>query len=117
MYMTKKLSDFVAEFNETDEDFVACHYINEFDGNKESLVRFIIQDKRKPKLKEFLDEKQKMRYYWPGVSPAKMVSVIKTYTKGQRYSEFFHCVYRLRHTEGLEDKIKELIPEGNRESV
>lgn len=117
MYMTKKLSDFIKDFDETDEDFVAIHYLNEFDGNKESLVRFIIQDKRKPKLKEFLDDKQKMRYYWPGISPAKMVSVIKTYTRGQRYSEFLHCVYRLRHTEGLEDKIKELIPEGNRESV
>lgn len=41
MYLTKKLSDFIKDFNETDEDFVACHYLNEEAENALLLARCV----------------------------------------------------------------------------
>lgn len=116
MYREKVLDEFIEQFKDTDEDFFAIYWHNPL-NNQQSLVRFILQDKRKPKKKEFDSETQKAHYYWPGVNAPKAIAVIKSYAKSQRYSDCFHCVYRINHTEGLEDKLKELIPEANREAI
>lgn len=111
------MNDFIQEFKDSDEDFIAIHYQNPMDANKEHLSRLLIQNRAKPKQKFFSSEDEKVHYYWPGYAPSGILKLIKSFSKGQRYSDCFHCVYRIRHSEGLEGKIKELIPEQNRESV
>lgn len=115
MYRDKKMDERLKEFKEAD-DFVIIHYQEPF-GPRESLVSYLIQDRRMPKHKEWSKEKEKWLYYWPGISLQQVKKLIRTYSKGELFSDSFHCLYRARHTEHMEEFLKENIPEANLESV
>lgn len=109
------LEHFIKDYVESKKDFIAIRWA---DGcGNQSMVRYELQNRKGPKSKEWDDEKERWSYFWPGLSPTKLVRLIKTYHWSKRCSDSFFCVYRINHTPELEDQIAELIPEENRERV
>lgn len=110
------LENFIRDYVDSKDDFIAIHWRDTFTG-QESLVRYKLQNRKLPKTKGWDEVKERYFHYWPGLSPKKCVKLIKTYGSSACYGSSFYCVYRTNNVDGLEDQIKDLIPEENRERV
>ncbi len=110
------LEQFVKEYLDSKKDFIAIRWADPYNG-RHSMVRFELQNRHLKKAREWDDVKERWDYFWPGMSAAKCVKLVKSYSWEQRTSDSFFCIYRMNHIDDLEEKILELIPEENRERV